>query len=228
RLQLPADKSISHRAALFAALHEGRSVFANFSEAADPHRTLECLRVLGVKVNEQGDDEHTVEIEGVGRDGFTEPDKDLNCGNSGTTMRLLSGMIAGAGVRARLIGDESLSTRTMKRIIDPLSKMGVRIKAQNGDFAPLEISRDGRLTPISFSLPVASAQLKSCILLAGLFSDRTTEVIETLSSRDHTERLLNLPVTKMVTKKLLLPAAKILFRNSRIVFQMTFRQLPSG
>src|SRR5699024_8030855 len=189
-----ADKSISHRAALFAALHEGRSVITNFSEAADPHSTLECLRTLGVTVNEQFDEENTVEIDGVGRDGFSVPDKDLDCGNSGTTIRLLSGMIAGAGIRARLTGDESLSIRTMKRIINPLSKMGVQIKAQNHDFAPLEISRNCKLKPISFSLPVASAQLKSCILLAGLFGDNPTEVIETLPSRDHTERLLNLPV----------------------------------
>lgn len=188
---------------MFAALHEGVSVISNFSKAADPHSTLGCLRRLGVKIHEQGDEENTIKIEGVGRDGLSAPDRDLDCGNSGTTMRLLSGIIAGAGIPARLTGDESLSARTMKRIIDPLSKMGAQIKAWDGDFAPLEISRNGKLTPLSFPLPIASAQLKSCVLLAGLFGDEPTEVIETLPSRDHTERLLNLPITQKNGQKII-------------------------
>lgn len=190
-VHLPADKSISHRAAMFASLHAGTSTIHNFSEAADPHSTLLCLRQLGVTIRESG---QTLRIEGVGRDGLREPAQPLDCGNSGTTMRLLSGIIAGAGVEATLEGDESLSARTMKRIIDPLCAMGASISARNDDFAPLHISRNGPLQALHFSLPIASAQLKSCVLLAGLFGEAETTVIETETSRDHTERLLHLPV----------------------------------
>lgn len=189
-LQLPADKSISHRSAMFAALHDGTSTITNFSEAADPHSTLDCLRRLGIRIEEPGD--NTVIVEGKGRDGLETPSNDLDCGNSGTTMRLLSGIIAGSGIPARLSGDESLSARTMKRIIDPLTEMGATIDARDSDFAPLDISRTGPIEPLHFPLPIASAQLKSCVLLAGLFGDKPTEVIETLPSRDHTERLLEL------------------------------------
>ena len=202
-LQLPADKSISHRAAMFAALHEGRSTIENFSEAADPHSTLDCLRKLGVTIHEKRDNNNTIEVEGVGRDGLQQPSEDLNCGNSGTTMRLLSGIIAGSGGPARLTGDASLSARTMKRIIDPLTAMGAHIEARKNDFAPLNISREGPLKPINFPLPIPSAQLKSCVLLAGLFGDDPTEVIETLPSRDHTERLLNLPIQNKEGKKII-------------------------
>lgn len=200
-VKLPADKSISHRAAMFASLHDGRSTIKNFSEAADPHSTLDCMRKLGVKIREL--DKNVIEVEGVGRDGFQQPSGDLDCGNSGTTMRLLSGIIAGSGVSARLTGDGSLSARTMKRIIDPLTKMGVRIEARDNDFAPLVISRNGALNPLHFPLPIPSAQLKSCVLLAGLFGDEETEVIETLPSRDHTERLLQLPLKKENGKKVI-------------------------
>ncbi len=193
-LFLPADKSISHRSAMFAALHEGTSTILNFSGAADPHRTLDCLRQLGVEIEEKGSS--TIVVEGVGRDGLKTPSTDLNCGNSGTTMRLLSGIIAGSGVTARLTGDESLSSRTMRRIIDPLEKMGAEIEARDNDYAPLEIKRTSKVNPLHFPLPIPSAQLKSCVLLAGLFSEGTTTVVETLPSRDHTERLLQLPVEK--------------------------------
>ena len=201
-LKLPADKSISHRSVMFAALHEGKSTIGNFSEAADPHSTIDCFRKLGVTVREPGDD-NTVEVEGVGREGLQAPDEELDCGNSGTTMRLLSGIIAGAGVSARLTGDESLSARTMKRVIDPLTAMGAQIDARENDFAPLDIRRNGPLKPLHFPLPIPSAQLKSCVLLAGLFGDEETEVIETLPSRDHTERLLQLPITENGDKKVI-------------------------
>lgn len=202
-LNLPADKSISHRSAMFAALHKGSSTIENFSEAADPHSTLDCLRKLGVAIHEKNDANNTIEVEGVGRDGLQPPTEGLDCGNSGTTMRLLSGIIAGAGVSATLTGDESLSARTMKRIIDPLSEMGAQIDARNNDFAPLHISREGALKSLNFPLPIPSAQLKSCVLLAGLFGDDPTEVIETLPSRDHTERLLNLPIEKQNGEKII-------------------------
>lgn len=198
---LPADKSISHRSAMFASLHEGTSTISNFSTAADPHSTLKCMRRLGVRIREH--DDNIIEVEGVGRDGLQTPEKDLDCGNSGTTMRLLSGIIAGSGVSARLTGDESLSARTMKRIIDPLSEMGATIDARENDFAPLSIRRDQPLKPLHFSLPIPSAQLKSCVLLAGLFGDNETEVIETLPSRDHTERLLSLSIKEKREQKII-------------------------
>lgn len=196
---LPADKSISHRAAMFAALHGGLSTISNFSAAADPHSTLECFRKLGVPIRKVEDD--ILEIDGVGRDGLQRPDGELYCGNSGTTMRLLSGIIAGSGITATLSGDESLSVRTMKRVIDPLTKMGAHIEARKRDFAPLQISREGPLKALHFPLPIPSAQLKSCVLLAGLFGEEKTEVIETLPSRDHTERLLQLQVKEQDGKK---------------------------
>lgn len=202
-LKLPADKSISHRSVMFASLHKGTSTISNFSEAADPHSTIACLKKLGVTIKEHHDEHQTVSVQGVGRNGLQEPDNDLDCGNSGTTMRLLSGIIAGSGVTARLVGDESLSARTMKRIIDPLRGMGAQIKARDDDFAPLHISRNGPVKPLHFPLPIPSAQLKSCVLLAGLFGDKETEVIETLPSRDHTERLLNLPIEEKNGKKII-------------------------
>lgn len=198
---LPADKSISHRAAMFASLHPGTSIISNFSTAADPHSTLDCMRDLGVPIHESAD--NVIEVEGVGRDGLATPDRNLDCGNSGTTMRLLSGIIAGSGVSARLTGDKSLSSRTMKRIIDPLTEMGAHIEAREDDFAPLLIGREGPLKPLHFPLPIPSAQLKSCVLLAGLFGEEKTEVIETLPSRDHTERLLNLPIFEDDDKKVI-------------------------
>lgn len=202
-LKLPADKSISHRSVMFASLYDGISTIRNFSEAADPHSTIACMRMLGVTIRELNDELNTIEVEGVGRNGLQSPDGDLNCGNSGTTMRLLSGIVAGSGVKARLTGDDSLSARTMKRIIDPLTEMGAEIEARDNDFAPLQISRNGALKPLHFQLPIPSAQLKSCVLLAGLFGDQQTEVIETLPSRDHTERLLQLPIIEESGQKII-------------------------
>jgi 3-phosphoshikimate 1-carboxyvinyltransferase len=202
-LKLPADKSISHRSVMFASLHDGSSTIQNFSEAADPHSTIACMRRLGVEINELDDAEHTITVEGVGRDGLLEPSENLDCGNSGTTMRLLSGIVAGAGVSARLTGDDSLSARTMQRIIDPLRQMGAHIDARDDDFAPLDIHSEGPLQALHFPLPIPSAQLKSCVLLAGLFGDEETKVIETLPSRDHTERLLKLPIINDGEKKII-------------------------
>jgi len=188
-IQLPPDKSISHRSALFAAISDGTSVIENYSPAADPASTLHCLRQLGVSVKRHNS---KVTIHGVGRDGFMNPSEPLDCGNSGTTMRLLTGILAGAGVDAYLIGDESLSSRTMKRIIEPLRMMGASISAQNDEFAPIKLRSHNGINPIRYTLPIASAQLKSCVLLAGLWGDKPTEVVEQSASRDHTERLLNL------------------------------------
>jgi 3-phosphoshikimate 1-carboxyvinyltransferase len=185
----PADKSISHRAAMFAALSSEKSVIRNYSQADDPQSTLGCLIQLGVDVEQE---DTTVEIAGAGRDGFLKPASPLDCGNSGTTMRLLGGIVAGAGIECTLTGDESLSSRTMKRIIDPLTRMGCSIDGRDGEFAPLNIGSHNGVKGIRYPLPIASAQLKSAVLLAGLFGESPTEVIETVLSRDHTERLLGL------------------------------------
>lgn len=191
-LSPPPDKSVSHRAAMFAAIADGESRIDNYSRAADPQSTLSCLRQLGVNIRVEEESEGRVLIRGAGRDGLSEPSGDLDCGNSGTTMRLMAGILAGAGVRSRLTGDASLSARTMKRILDPLRQMGGLITGKDDDYAPLEIQAGSKIRGIRYPLPIASAQLKSSVLLAGLFGETPTEVIETIPSRDHTERLLSL------------------------------------
>lgn len=188
-IEVPPDKSIAHRAALFAALHEGTSRIEHYSPAQDPQSTLTCLSALGVSVKDCG--ENTIEIKGVGRDGFKDALGNVGCGNSGTTMRLLSGMVAGAGLKATLVGDESLSKRPMKRILDPLRLMGAHINAQPGDLAPLIFS-SAKLKGIHYHLPVASAQVKSAVLLAGLFAEGQTRVLEPQQSRNHTELMLEI------------------------------------
>lgn len=191
-LTMPPDKSVSHRSAMFAALAQGSSVIHNYSQAADPQTTLQCLRQLGVAIESKGT---TITVRGKGRFGLEHPEIEVDCGNSGTTMRLLSGIIGGAGITATLIGDDSLSSRTMKRIIDPLRSMGITIRARDDKYAPIQISREySSLTPITYRLPVASAQVKSCVLLAGLFSEEETTVIEEIPTRNHTEQMLGLPV----------------------------------
>lgn len=185
RLCLPGDKSISHRAALIAALADGTSEITNFSTAQDCASTLACLRELGVPIEVQ---DGKVRISG-GR-GFVEPRKPLDCGNSGSTMRILAGVLAGYDLSAELIGDESLSSRPMRRIIEPLELMGARIEAVDGK-PPLRIRGAGQPRAITYRLPVASAQVKSAILFAGLNAEGRTTVIETFPTRDHTERLFN-------------------------------------
>lgn len=178
---------------MFASLADGESVIENYSSAADPQTTLSCFRQLGVDIQQHG---KTVTIQGVGRKGLRASDGAIDCGNSGTTMRLLSGILAGAGIRAELIGDASLSSRTMKRILDPLRLMGADISAKQDAYAPLSLSGAQTLHGIRYPLQIPSAQIKSCILLAGLFTDEPTEVVEFIPSRDHTERLLQLPSEK--------------------------------
>lgn len=188
-LSLPPDKSISQRAAIFSLLHEGVSEVGNYSPAQDPQSTLSCVQQLGAEVQKSAG---KLIIKGTGRKGIKAPVNDLDCGNSGTAMRLLSGVLVGAGVSSKLVGDPSLSSRDMTRIIKPLEQMGAHILARNSTYAPLFINRNEFLKPLEFELPIPSAQLKSCVLLAGLFGEEITQVIEVLPSRDHTERLLNL------------------------------------
>ncbi|MCA1802503.1 MAG: 3-phosphoshikimate 1-carboxyvinyltransferase [Rhodothermaceae bacterium] len=187
-VQAPPDKSIAQRAALFSLLTDKESVICNYPQAADPQTALLCIKSLGAKIARRNGN---LIITGTGRAGLPKNAGTIDCGNSGTTMRLLAGILAGSGTGAILTGDTSLSKRTMKRIIDPLRKMGAEIRAAEGDVAPLQFLPGNPLTGIDFELPVASAQLKSCILLAGLFTDATT-VIETVPSRNHTEKMLNL------------------------------------
>jgi 3-phosphoshikimate 1-carboxyvinyltransferase len=185
RLRLPGDKSISHRAALIAALARGKSEISNFSTAADCASTLGCLRSLGVSIEHKDG-----KIVFAGSQELVAPREPLDCGNSGSTLRILAGVLAGYDFTAELVGDESLSSRPMRRIIEPLELMGARIESSEGK-APLRVHGTGRPVPITYTLPVASAQVKSAILFAGLNADGRTTVIETTQSRDHTERLFN-------------------------------------
>jgi 3-phosphoshikimate 1-carboxyvinyltransferase len=185
-LSVPGDKSISHRYAILAALAEGRSDVFNFSPAADCQSTLECLRRLGVKVEVAKD---RVSIHGQGIRGWKAPKKKLDAENSGTTMRLLAGALAGQPFASTLTGDASLRRRPMRRVIEPLSRMGAQIRARDAEFAPLEITGSA-LRAIDYSLPVPSAQVKSAILLAGLFATGETSVTEPVRTRDHTELAL--------------------------------------
>jgi 3-phosphoshikimate 1-carboxyvinyltransferase len=186
RLRLPGDKSISHRAALIAALADGASEISNFSTARDCASTLSCLRNLGVSFEER---DGKVQFMGS-QELLPRPADALDCGNSGSTIRMLAGVLAGHDVTAQLIGDESLSSRPMRRIIEPLELMGAKIEAIDGK-PPLRIRGSNQPKPISYKLPVASAQVKSAILFAGLNAEGRTTVIEPSPSRDHTERLFN-------------------------------------
>ncbi len=182
-IRLPGDKSISHRYALIASIAEGESRIHDFSTGADCHSTLGCVRALGIAVEEQGTD---VTIQGRGLEGLKSPAGDLDAGNSGSTIRMLSGILAAQPFSTRISGDASLSRRPMARIMTPLAEMGASISAREGRFPPLEI-QGGKLHSIDYTLPVPSAQVKSCILLAGLYADGITTVREPLRSRDHTE-----------------------------------------
>ena len=191
RLRVPGDKSISHRYALLAALADGTSTITGYSAGADCRSTLECLRALGVEVRETtntDDSSSAVVVEGLGLGGFARPTHALDAGNSGTTMRLLSGILAGHSFDTRISGDASLRRRPMRRVIDPLERMGACVDADGGR-PPLHI-RGGSLHGITCAPPVASAQVKSAVLLAGLHAEGTTRVREKASTRDHTERAL--------------------------------------
>ncbi len=180
---MPGDKSIAHRYALLAAIAEGTSVIERFAASRDCHSTLECLQSLGVEVHESG---ATVTVKGRGLRGLQAPGRMLDAGNSGTTIRLLSGILAGHPFESSISGDESLSNRPMGRIIRPLRQMGAVMDSRERELPPLRI-RGGSLKGIRYTLPVASAQVKSCVLFAGLYGDAPTAVEETIPTRDHTE-----------------------------------------
>jgi len=184
-ISLPGDKSISHRAIMLASIAEGDSRISNFASSVDCAATIECFRRLGISIERNGND---VSVVAKGKHGLTAPTQPLECGNSGTTMRLLAGILAGQRFTSTMTGDPSLRSRPMRRIIDPLQAMGANIESVDGN-APLAIS-GSPLRAISYELPVASAQVKSCVLLAGLYADGTTKVVEPIPTRDHTERML--------------------------------------
>lgn len=185
----PGDKSISHRAVMFGALAEGTSRYQHFLEGEDCLSSLNAFRSMGVKIDhERGTGE--IVIHGVGLRGLQAPEGPIDMGNSGTSMRLIMGILAGQKMEAVLTGDESLSKRPMKRVTQPLKQMGAQIKgADNGNFAPLTI-RGGKLKAIDYENKLGSAQVKSAILLAGLYAEGQTRVREFIASRDHTERFL--------------------------------------
>ena len=185
-VELPGDKSISHRYAIISALAEGISEITNYASAADCRSTLECLRRLGIEIEAK---EHAVRIIGKGLNGLQEPRKQLDAENSGTTMRMLAGVLAGQPFRTVITGDDSLRRRPMRRVIEPLRQMGADIRGNERDCAPLEI-RGGNLHSIDYTPPTPSAQVKSAILFAGLFADGITTVHESVCTRDHTELAL--------------------------------------
>jgi len=184
---VPPDKSISHRAVLLASLSNGPCTITNFLEGEDCRSTVQAMRLMGVFI--ESPEPGTLIVEGTsGR--LTKPFSDIDCGNSGTTMRLMAGILAGQNFRVRMIGDHSLSKRPMKRVIDPLGEMGAVLHAEGEKSCPPLVVEGGHeLQAITYRLPVASAQVKSAVLLAGLFAKGTTTVIENLRSRDHTERM---------------------------------------
>ena len=186
--QVPGDKSISHRAIMFASIAEGCSHIKGFLDGEDCIATLQAFTEMGVKIERLAPTE--LKIEGVGKYGLCAPDKALDLGNSGTSMRLLIGLLAGQSFNVQLVGDQSLMSRPMGRVCEPLVKMGADISIAANGTPPVEIRKISRLNSICYELPVASAQVKSAVLLAGLYAQGVTQVIEPQPTRDHTERML--------------------------------------
>jgi 3-phosphoshikimate 1-carboxyvinyltransferase len=183
----PSDKSISHRSIILAALADGESTIKNFLRAEDPMRTLHAFQHMGIDIQESCENE--IIVSGKGLKGLSAPGNVIDCGNSGTTMRLMSGVLAGQPFSSTLTGDQFLLKRPMERVIAPLTAMGANIVSEKGGYPPLHI-QGGSLRPIQYTSPIASAQVKSAILLAGLYCDGETTVVEPGKSRDHTERML--------------------------------------
>lgn len=185
---VPGDKSVSHRAIMFSALADGTSRIDGFLEGEDTRATAAIFARMGVRIEAPSAGERIVH--GVGVDGLSPPAGDLDCGNAGTGMRLLAGLLAGQAFDSVLVGDASLSKRPMRRVIDPLSRMGARIAARDGGLPPLRIAGGAALQGIDFASPVASAQVKSAVLIAGLYAHGETVVREPQPTRDYTERML--------------------------------------
>ncbi len=184
--QLPGDKSISHRSAMFAAIGDGQTRLRNYSSARDCQSTLDCMEAMGVQIQRSAEQ---ITIDGVGLNGLRQASRMLDAGNSGSTIRMLSGILAGQNFTTEITGDESIQRRPMKRIIDPLRLFGAKIEARDDNFAPIKIS-GGNLKAIEYTPPMASAQVKSCVLIAGLFADGKTTVVEKTPTRNHTEVMM--------------------------------------
>ncbi|MDE2625303.1 MAG: 3-phosphoshikimate 1-carboxyvinyltransferase [Betaproteobacteria bacterium] len=196
-LRVPGDKSISHRAIMLGAIAQGVTEVSGFLEGEDALATMNAFRAMGVRI--EGPDQGRVTVHGVGKHGLKAPGRPLDCGNSGTSMRLLAGLLSGQGFAATLTGDDSLRRRPMGRVAQPLSLMGARIETEAGGLPPVRILPAPPLHGIHYDLPVASAQVKSAILLAGLYAVGETSVTEPEPTRDHTERMLTAfgyPVTR--------------------------------
>ena len=185
-ITVPADKSITHRAIMLSSLATGKSYINNYLKSDDCLSTMNSFKQMGVQIDQK---EKCLIINGVGINGLKNPIKEIYAGNSGTTTRLLSGILAGQIFPSTITGDSSLSKRPMKRVIEPLSLMGVNIKAKENNFLPMTISPNGTLKAINYVSSVASAQVKSCVLFAGLYADGITTISEPIKSRDHSERM---------------------------------------
>ena len=185
-ITVPADKSITHRSIMLSSLATGKSYIKNYLKSDDCLMTMNAFKQMGVNIEQKED---SLTIIGAGINGLKSPVKEIYAGNSGTTTRLLSGVLSGQNFSSTITGDESLSKRPMKRVIEPLTLMGVDIKAKENNFLPMTILSNGKLNAINYKSPVASAQVKSCILFAGLYADGTTTVTEPIKSRDHSERM---------------------------------------
>lgn len=187
-IAIPGDKSISHRAVMFGSLAQGTTTVTNFLMGEDCLSTIDCFRKLGITI-EVDNENHKVIVNGKGLHGLEAPTEILDCGNSGTTFRLLSGILAGQPFTSTLTGDASIQKRPMKRVIVPLREMGAQITAKEDNYAPVTI-QGGQLKGIHYASPVASAQVKSCVLLAGLYAEGPTTVVEPAATRNHTECML--------------------------------------
>ena len=187
-VRVPGDKSVSHRAVMLGAIANGETEVTGFLEAEDTRATLRAVRALGITV--VSDDAGSLRIRGAGREGLRRPAGPLNLGNSGTGLRLLAGLLAGHPFDSTLVGDESLSRRPMRRIAEPLARMGARVETAPGGTPPLTVRGGHRLAGVEHRLEVASAQVKSCLLLAGLYARGRTRIEENAPTRDHTERML--------------------------------------
>lgn len=190
-IAITGDKSISHRAVIFSAMAFGKSSISNLSQGQDVISTMVIMHKLGASILTKN---RKIIIGGLGYKGFKVPSSGLDCGNSGTSARLIAGLLAAQNFNSTLIGDESLSRRPMKRVIEPLKKMGAKFKSNKKLTLPLTINPGKEIIPIDYEMHVASAQVKSSILIAGLHCDKETNVIETEQTRNHTEKMLSLPV----------------------------------
>lgn len=187
-IRVPGDKSVSHRSIMFGSLAEGTTKVTGFLEGEDSLNTLRAFQAMGVEI--EGPVDGKVTIHGVGMHGLKKPETSLDMGNSGTSMRLLSGLLSGQAFDLELIGDRSLNKRPMKRVTDPLALMGARVDTAEGGRPPLKIHGGSAMKGIHYDMPMASAQVKSCLLLAGMYAEGETSVVEPAPTRDHTERML--------------------------------------